>query len=266
MKALAKRILSRVLARRGLTIARLSPTDKSPAGGYIQARETVAAAQRAGLSVCDYLEKLWDTQGNTDRIIVRMASYGAFATEGLSIVEIGAGTGRYMEKVLDLCRPSMYESYETARDWADWLQAKYPIVSRQADGVTLRQSASGSVDLVHAHGVFVYLPFLVSYGYWQEVWRVCRVGSLVVFDVISEACMGEVTVLKWLTSRHTYPCFLSKAYVVSVFSNHGFTLADSFESPYGAGISEYLVFRCHRTPQSDAALADGSSFHAPVEA
>ena len=170
-----------------------------------------------------------------------MASCGLFEARDPSVLEIGAGTGRFLEKVLEMCGPASYESYETARDWADWLKSRYPIISQEADGESLRQTTSQSIDLLHAHGVFVYLPFLVSYRYWKEIWRVVRGGGSAVFDIISEDCLDELTVEKWLRSKHKYPCFLSKDYVVSLFEKHGFSLLQTFTNRCGEGLSEYLV-------------------------
>jgi hypothetical protein len=242
MKELTKKVVNRLLAQRGLAIIRVRETSNTSSFGYISAKETVSAAEREGLSVCDYVEKLWNKSGDTQRVIDQMASCGVFETKEPHVLEIGTGTGRYLEKVLAKCKPTKYESYETARDWAEWLQARYPIVSHEADGVSLRQTRAHSIDLLHAHGVFVYLPFLVSYRYWKEIWRVMKSGSFVVFDIICEDCLDERTVEKWLISEHNYPCFLSKDYVVSLFGKHGFALFKTFTNRYGEGQSLYLVF------------------------
>ena len=202
-----------------------SPRNKRPPGispGYIAAEETVAAAEREGVSVCDYLENLWEKRGDTQRVIEEMAACGAFAVNAPTVVEIGTGTGRYLEKVLERCNPIRYESYETARDWSVWLQSKYRIVSHDADGLTMKQTPDRSVDLVHAHGVFVYLPFVVCYSYWKEMRRITKPGSLVIFDIISETCLDESTADRWLASQHYYPCFLSTGFVVSLLDNTGF--------------------------------------------
>lgn len=226
--------------RLATTIVRKSSNKSSL--GYISSKETVSAAERERLSVCDYVEKLWNQSGDTQRVIDQMASCGVFEVNSPNILEIGAGTGRYLEKVLANCKPAKYESYETARDWSEWLQAKYPIISHAADGVSLRQTQAHSVDLLHAHGVFVYLPFLVSYSYWKEIWRVMKSGGFVVFDIISEDCLDELAVEKWLMSENRYPCFLSKDYLVSLFGKHGFALFKTFTTRYGEGQSLYLVF------------------------
>lgn len=242
IKIRVKELLGRLLAQKGFVIKRISESSNSSSLGYISAEETITAAKREGLSVCDYTEKLWGEQGTTQRVIEKMALYGVFAVKNPNVVEIGTGTGRYLEKVLQKCSPAKYESYETARDWAEWLQGKYQIVSHKADGITLRQTADRSANLVHAHGVFVYLPFLVSYRYWKEIWRTTKDDGIVVFDIISEDCLDDLTVDKWLKSEHYYPCFLSKSFVVELFGKHGFSFVSAFMNHYGEGQSEYLVF------------------------
>jgi hypothetical protein len=243
MKKLTKKIVSKAFAKLGFSIVKTTMVAQRAERGYIPTLETVAAAQRRGLSVCDYVEDQWRIHGNTERVVDQMASGGMFAVEQPFILEIGAGTGRYIEKVLARCAPVQYESYETAPDWADWLQKQYPIISREADGVSLKQTPALSIDILHANGVFVYLPFLVAYSYWMEMFRVVKNGGWVAFDIISEACMDEQTAGKWLAKQIHYPCFISKDYVISLFARKGFVLKKSFMSQYGEGQSEYLVFR-----------------------
>lgn len=210
---------------------------------YMSAKKTVSAARREGLSVCDYVEKIWAQQGNTQKIIDQMETCGAFTFTNPNIVEIGPGTGRYLEKVFHKCTPSKYEIYETAKDWAQWLQSKYNIVTHKADGLTMQQTPSLSANLIQAHGVFVYLPFLVSYSYWMECWRITAEGGMVIFDIISEDCLNESTVENWFKSNDRYLCFLSKSFVISLFNKHGFSLVKAFmNNKYGVGKSEYLVF------------------------
>lgn len=244
LRGSAKRCVKALLAKRGLAITRIGAASSTPSGGYLPAKETVSAAEREGLSVCDYVETLFDTQGTAQSVIDHLASSGAFAFESPNIVEIGTGTGRYLEKVLNACSPAKYESYETAGDWAEWLQSTYPIVSREADGVSLSETPADSVDLLHAHGVFIYLPFLVTYRYWMEIWRVVRAGGICAFDIISEDCLDEKAVHEWLSLGLDvlWPRFCSESYVVSLFEQHGFSLVRSFVTRYGERRNHYLVF------------------------
>lgn len=210
--------------------------------GYISATETVAAAEDAGLSVCDYVEKLWRQEGSTRRIMDELESLGALGPLGLNVLEVGAGTGRYLEQLVERSKPASYQVYETAQDWSTYLQDRYPVVCHDADGHTLSQTADDTVDLLHAHGVFVYLPFITSCQYWQEMFRVVRRNGYVVFDVITEQCMTDEYLGKWLDSDFDYPVLTPAAFVVSLFEKNGFELRGGFFARLGVGVSEYLVF------------------------
>lgn len=213
------------------------------AASYISATETVAAAQAAGLSVCDYVEGLWGIKGNTARIIERLQSLGAVSSATKTVVEIGPGTGRYIDHILKCARPERYQIYEIDDAWISWLAKTYSIEPCSTDGRSFASTRSQIADLIHAHGVFVYLPFMTSYRYFKEIVRVAASGSFVAFDIISEQCLDTETVDKWIKAGHDFPCFLCSAYVREFFENNGFRLVDSFFSPYDVGRSEYLVFR-----------------------
>jgi SAM-dependent methyltransferase len=243
VKKLVKAMANRVLASRGLAIGPMNDDQAAGNKQYIDATATVAAAQREGLSVCDYVEKLWNQQGDTDRVIEKLKASGIFAGSRPSILEIGPGTGRYLERVLQQCEPTRYECYEIATDWARWLSTKYPVVTLDTDGVSLKQTPNDSIDLLLAHGVFVCLPFLSAWAYWKEMWRVVKANGWIAFDLYTEGCMEEETVEKWLASSHSYPSFFPKGYVVKQFEAHGFTLNHSFYNRHGQGRSEYLVFQ-----------------------
>ena len=134
----------------------------SKASGYIPVYEVLSAAGELDLSVCDYLERIWGKEGDTERVVAKMGKYGICSDNLKYICEIGSGSGRYLEKIINLCNPVLYESYEIEKDWADFLERKYSVVSHDADGRSLRYTKSSSVDLVHAHGLFVYIPFLTT--------------------------------------------------------------------------------------------------------
>lgn len=250
----AKRMMSQLAIKTGKTIlARYGLSITPLVLGYIAARKTVSAAKREGLSVCDYVEKLWSHQGDTQRVIDNLASYSIFNLKNPNILEIGTGTGRFLEKVIKKCKPAKYESYEPNRGWAEWLQSTYPIVSHKADGISLRQTSTDSVDFLHVHGVFVYLPFLIVCRYFKEMFRVVKDNGFVVFDIMSEDCFDPSTVEKWLRSGNLYPCFLSTEYVVSLFESHGFILLGSFrirsQCP-GIGYSKYLIFKRNKAERT----------------
>jgi len=210
---------------------------------YISAKDTVAKANANGLSVCDYVEQEWNQVGETQKVISHMKEYGAFNFENPSVCEIGAGTGRYMEKVLENCNPKRYESYETANDWAKWLQNEYPIISQPTDGFSLNSTVDSSLDLIHSHGVFVYLKFLDNIRYFNDMIRAIKPNGLIIFDCYTEECMDETSLEKWLSSKHNFPSILPNDYVIEYFVKNGFEILGHFFNAHGQGKSKYFVFK-----------------------
>jgi hypothetical protein len=212
------------------------------AGGYISAPETVAAAKNAGLSVCDYVERLWCIEGTTASVIDRLRRLGAITAATKSVVEIGPGTGRYIEHTLKHSQPQRYQIYEVDDGWSSWLAKTYPVEACPADGRSLKSTHSSSCDLVHAYGVFVYLPFFTSYRYFKEIARVAAPEAFVAFDIISERCLDSETAEKCIEGGHEFFCFLSSAYVRQFFETNGFRFVDNFILRYPVHQSEFLVF------------------------
>lgn len=171
-------MLNRVLGPFGYSLA-------ARGGNYIPAKQTIAAARRARLSVSDYVERMWSIEGQTDFVVAEMQRTGAL---GSTVCEIGPGTGRYTERILRLVECEWYEVYETAPDWARYLEATYPVTRRPADGETLAHTPADSCALVHAHGVFVYTPPMVAFSYFSEMMRVSR--RWIVFDCIPGSLGG----------------------------------------------------------------------------
>ena len=106
----------------------------------------------------------------------------------------------------------------------------------------MRETASGSMDLVHAHKVLVYLPFVVTCQYFDEMIRVARRGGSIVFDIVSESCMGDDMIEKWIASGLYFPCMMPREFVVAFFARRQCSLRGSFHAPMMPGQSEYLVF------------------------
>lgn len=220
-------------------------------GGYIDAWATVQAARRARLGVGDYVEQLWNQKGGAERVVSCILDQGFFSrAQDMTILEIGAGTGRYMEKVLDRLsgRVRRYESYETDDGWSGYLARAYPIVPHQADGRTLARTADGSVDFIHAHGVFVYTPFIMTMGYLNEVVRVASSCALFAADFYTEDCMSNDLLQKWLDSGHTYPAIMPEQYLLDFFARRDYRLLETFFNPHGAGQSKYFIFASRHQP------------------
>ncbi len=238
-----KKIINLILGLFNLRLIKTTHFNNSNNLGYISAKDTVKSAQEEGLSVCDYVEKIWNQVGETRKVIDSMEKLGVFEKINPTVCEIGAGTGRYMEKVIERCNPKRYESYETASDWAKWLEKNYNVISLETDGHSLKKTKDNSIDIIHSHGVFVYLPFFDSLRYFKEIDRVTSANSYIVFDCITEDCLDTKTLTIWLKSKYNYPQILPEKYIFDFFKNTKYKLIGNFFTPYGQGKSKYFVFK-----------------------
>lgn len=231
--------INKFLALIGLKIVRYV----SKPGGYISAKATIEAAAKNNQSITEYVETIWQEKGVTQQVIDKFREFGALSSSTKQVCEIGTGTGIFADAILKNYDISEYESYEIDQDWSAWLASNYKIVSHQATGESLNGTKSNSIDLVHANGVLVYTPFLISCRYFLEIFRVTKSGGFAVFDILSEECFNEDTLKNWLISKHTYPCILPKEYVKNFFAKHDFSYLGEFSRKLGEGQSVYLIFQ-----------------------
>jgi ubiquinone/menaquinone biosynthesis C-methylase UbiE len=233
-------VLNRGLRRLGCELVLTT----KPSGSYIDAVQTVESARSRGLSVREYVEELWDQQGCTEHVVEKMKGAGSLVSCD-RVCEIGPGTGRYLELVLQGVSPAKYDIYETADDWATWLANEYgPVVTAHpADGHSLQRTPNESCGLVHAHGVFVYLSFLNTFEYFAEMIRVCQAGGYIVFDFYSDEDFDIEVINRWMRSVNRYPVVLSRKKVLQYFQDSGFSLIDEFENKHGQSYSHYLILR-----------------------
>jgi Methyltransferase domain len=162
------------------------------------------------------------------------------------IVEIGPGTGRYLERTLQECSPERYEIYETAPEWAAYLSRTYPVIVQPTDGISLQATATGSIDLAHVHKVFSTVTFVATAAYWREMGRVVREDGHVVFEVMTENCLPpavEAWTRRGIPARSSYPAALPREAAIGFFQAQGFELTGLFLSPMPPGQTEVLAFR-----------------------
>jgi SAM-dependent methyltransferase len=240
LRKTARRTLNRMLSSSGFELVRHGERDHIKS--YISFRQTIKAASEARLTVGDYIDEKYHVPGATQATIDDLTRQGIFDDKIGSVCEIGPGSGRYLEKIQRLSRPCSYEIYETDKEWSDWLERTYHVVAHAADGMSLCDTASGSVDLVHAHKVFVYLPFIVTFKYFGEMIRVTRPGGKIIFDIVSESCMSDATIDQWITSRTYSRCMIPRDFVIGFFARRQCLLRSSFLAPTLPGQSEYLIF------------------------
>lgn len=244
-----------VVQRQSNRVLRLAGVELVPAGrhnwedqeAFIPFEATMKAAAAAGLSVGDYIDAVMNgSPGATQTTIDTLASTGVFRKKGGVVVEIGPGSGRYLEKVMKACAPSRYEIYETARSWAEYLVRTHGVIWHPTSGYSLESTPTASADLVHAHKVFNSINFMPACCLWTEMARVTRPGAFCVFDIMSERCLDPATVGKWAASgirAGSFPTATPRAAAVDFFGENGFDLLESFLGPLGPGTTEILVFR-----------------------
>ena len=212
-------------------------------GGYINAEETITQAKKNQQSICDYLETLWNQKGATQLVIDNMIACGALQKQCKNILEIGTGSARYLEKIVKETSYTSYQSYEIQKDWADWIRTEYSVESIQSNGYSLHVTTDSSIDLLHAHGVFVYCPFLISMRYFYEMARVVKIDGHIVFDCFDESTMEGDDLISWLNSPEVYPVLISRKLIINFFNLMGFHLMENFKNKYGHGYSHYYIFK-----------------------
>jgi hypothetical protein len=228
--------------------------DRRPYAEFINLRETVKAAREAGLSVGEFIERRRCPAGETplERTINAMAVLGVFGRRPQRVCEIGPGSGRYLERVIALCKPDYYEIYETAHEWRRWLASRYPVTVKHCDGRTLSDTPPESIQLVQAHKVFPGTAFLVTVGYLCEMARVVSPGGFVVFDVMTERCFTQDRIAAWEAAGACQwdwcPHVMPSEYTVHVLRGRGLSLVGRFEVPLYPAFTDCFVFKkeCER--------------------
>ncbi|MFB6837843.1 methyltransferase domain-containing protein [Streptomyces sp. NPDC056361] len=247
MRTAVKSGLKRLLGRTGFDIVR-STNNRGGVDDFLPFEATMRAARSAGMSVGDYLDEVMNgTPGATQSTIDELRALGVFAADPKTVLEIGPGSGRYLEKTLKECSPGRYEIYETAAPWADYLVDTFKVVAQPTSGNSLAPTPDGSVDLVQAHKVFNTVTFLSASRYFFEMARVARPGGRIVFDVMTETCLAPATMRDWATKggagHDSYPAAMPRQACVDLFATLGCNLEASFSAPMGFASTEVLVLR-----------------------
>lgn len=243
----AKKFVNAAISPLGIKLVR-NQHDWSDTRNFIPFAKTIDAAKQRGLAVGDYIDTVMNkTPGVTQRTVEEMARLGVFAGRVETVVEIGPGSGRYLERTQEHCSGCRYEVYETSPEWAKYVVEKYRVVWQPTDGKSLAATTSDSIDLAHAHKVFPGSHFLVTAKYWAEMLRVTRSGAHIVFDLITERCLDVGTLRNWIASNienGAYPAVVPRTVAVSYFEAEGCDLIGTFIVPIGnIGQTEVFVFR-----------------------
>ncbi len=209
--------------------------------GFIDCASTVSAAKAENSSICDYVESLWGQSGQTQKIINEAAKKIDFSTIQ-HVCEIGPGTGRYIEKTLELISDiKTYAIYETAEDWAAWLSQEYHVSRRETDGKSLAYEKDASIDLCHAHGVFVALSMYNTLSYIEEMIRVTRNDGFLLFDFLDENSFKPEVSSQIIAEKIDYPSIIPAAMIKHFLKENHCTILSEFPNKYSKGESNYIL-------------------------
>ncbi len=237
---------SRLLLRLARKVARASGytlvKNRTPYAGYLNAEATVRSATDAGRTIYEQTELAGGQAGVTLRVLNEMRRGGCLRGTD-RVLEIGPGSGRFLEPTLNEVQPSRYDIYEIADDWSGVLLEKFGsrIVRNYADGTTLGATPDDSCGLVHAHVVFVYLKPIHAFAYFAEMARVCSPDGYVVFDFYPSEDFDESTAAEWIAAEHDWAITLPRSHVVALFDKRGFRVRREFSVPSDHGSSRYLI-------------------------
>lgn len=240
-----KPVVNTALKPLGLKIERLHDWDDT--ANFIPFEKIRNKADNAGMSIGDYVDSEMNGVPDGSRNTVKkMTEWGALSKETERILEIGPGTGRYLEKSIGDRSPSNYEIYETAEPWAAYLVETFGVTLRNTDGYSLGETSDASVDLVHAHKVFNTIPPMATMCYWRESVRVLRPGGWMVFDIVTEDCLSPEVIERWAisgTRNGSYPSPFPLKSAIDYFAAYGFELAGTYRFKMDPGLSQLLAFR-----------------------
>jgi SAM-dependent methyltransferase len=217
----------------------------SKANWYIDCKSTVENARLLGLSVPAYVAQLWEDEGLVEEFVKYLSALIPLSTCS-RILEIGTGTGRFLESVAQVAKPSSYDVFEASPEWSGYLASTFPYATvHAADGRTLSSVADASRDLVHAHGVFVYLPVSASFGYLHEMARVCAPGGFIAFDCFLADRQTLESIDNGRANGVDWQILLPREAICELFLRQGFAVVDDTyrKKTYLAGFSDYLVFQ-----------------------
>ena len=218
---------------------------------YFESKHIIKNAKAAGLSVGEFLEmsNVGKVGVRKDEIILKLKD-ASVLTPCNSIVEIGAGTGMYLEKFIEICKPDKYEVYETSVGWVKYLREKYSsvipfFILHKADGFSLNTTQSKSADIIAAHGVFVYLPVVITVSYLQEAARVCKVGGYIVFDCFTDRIftLSEIIRFREINPEYDFPVILKEEIINEFCTQYSLEILTRFDVNYHLSKSTYFILR-----------------------
>lgn len=181
-----KRISKKLLAKLGYQLEK-KKTHKVETKNCEDFPECVSEAEKMGIDVNDYLNRLW-----LNPLIVleqTLFPYLKFLSNPV-ICEIGSGTGRCTKEIAKILDQTDWTLY--AVDYSPWVvnflknyfetcKNIKPILN---DGKRLPFLDDNFADLIFSNGTFIKLNLGIFYSYSEEFYRILKPGAYLIFDYI----------------------------------------------------------------------------------
>ncbi|MBN4066144.1 class I SAM-dependent methyltransferase [Candidatus Amoebophilus asiaticus] len=209
------------------------------------AKEIIKSAKLKGMTVGEYLEVEWNQPGLGKNVFDHLKEYGILDYNEPRILEVGAGSGRYLEETIKITKPEKYEVYELDDHWAEYLEREFKIKRQPTNGTTFEHTEDASIDIVLGHGIFNGpIEFIDSMIYLNEFFRVIKDDGLLVFDIFSEECLRTDDMKNWLDKIPDFVKILPADFMKDLCKNNGLIFQGSFFSPLLVEHDgQYLVFK-----------------------
>ena len=217
MKKIIKKLIKNYLLKKGMQITSIGE-------GYFSPGDVVPQAEAANLSLVDYLESnnIGGVGKRRDQIVAQIIA--SVSVPNASILEIGTGTGMYLEKLYTSFNSSYYEVYETNWQWVNYLKERYTdyqnIHFQAVDGKSLAPTRTETIDIVSTHGIQVYLPILITISYLHEMYRVCKKGGYIIFDCFIDEKFRLATAEQWYKDPYGYTSLVVTSMSLIKISSH----------------------------------------------
>lgn len=239
-----KTVVKSVFNILGLNISRI-PNHDAPSL-YIDL-SLIQEAEKAGVYIGDYAEKKWGEVGKSKKIVEDL--YLPNLKEDSVILESGAGTGRYVKKMLEHTPKGKAHLYELDPYWKNFLDKTFAQDERVAiyptNGYSYDDIPDSSVDLYCANGVFVYTKSMVTYRNLLEAVRVTKPNGVIAFDFFN---LDEQPEILDFIKTNTYPqpevwSLDSLAFISEFMKAHGCELEKTYKVKCHNYHSTYALFR-----------------------
>lgn len=224
--------------------------------GYIDAQWAIDSARQAGMEMDNFVESWLDGEGRQHRLLECGIGHTQKTIDwllaqtrlpvDLQCVEIGPGTGRYHAALMRHYPSATMMFYEGNEGWRQYLQTRFAdaaVTMGECNGVSLPSTPSASIDLCSAHGVFVYLDTMISFGYLKEAVRCLKPGGYLFFDIMDSDRADIVELIEEKMVDCPYMIAVSGLVVRGYLAKQGLHFISYLMVGGERDMTNYLLFR-----------------------